>query len=188
MISNPSVSQGAACALQLHGFTVPGFGLNNTIGPGGWLIASTNGAQVFQSGYATLQCSASVEAQLLYSYYSSAGVKISEATVFSSPPASIVKVLTDEREGAHLGLAIANDSDQTTTYTISVTGAPGAGSVTLAPRSATAKFINQLVSGIPPSNVGQVVVSSSNGTASIIGLRYSGGIFTTVPESIRSSV
>ena len=188
MISNPSASAGVNCTLQLRGFTVPGFTLNYAMGAGGWVISPTSGTQSFQSGYATLQCSAAVEAQLLYSYYDAFGVKISEATVFSSPPASIVKVLADEREGAQLGIAIANDSDQTTTYTITASGASGPGSLTLQPRTATAKFLRDLVPGIPANNVAQVLVSATNGTSSIIGLRYTGGVFTTIPESIRSAV
>jgi len=56
--------------------------------------ASTSGTQSFQSGYATLDCKATkVEAQLLYSYYSPDGTKLSEATVFSSPSGSSVRVL-----------------------------------------------------------------------------------------------
>src|SRR5207248_1770599 len=130
-----------------------------------------------------------VEAQLLYSYYLSNGAKLSEATVFSSPPASNAWVVADQREGAQLGIAIANDSDQTVTYTISVTGTGAAPVViTLDPRSAVAKFITQLVPGIPPNNRGVVQVSSSNGTGSVIGLRYSGRVFTTIPESVRGSI
>jgi hypothetical protein len=181
MISNPSSNASANCTLLLRGLTVPGFGLNYALGPNGWTIASTTGTQGPQTGYATLQCSASVEAQLLYSYYLSNGTKLSEATVFSSLPASNVSVVADQREGAQLGIAIANDSDQSVTYTIGVGDAKS--TLTLAPRSSTAKFINQLVAGIPADSLGVVQVSSSNGAASVIGLRFTGRIFTTIPES-----
>src|SRR5262245_33320963 len=86
-----------------------------------------------------------VEAQLLYSYYSATGVKISEATVFSSPSARTVRIIADEREGAQLGLAIANDSDETVTYTIEVTNATNLGTMTLSPHTSIARFLNQLV-------------------------------------------
>ncbi len=192
MISNPSATAGANCSLQLRGLTVPGFVLNYPLGPSGWVISPTSGTQDFKSGYATLQCSSSVEAQLLYSYYGANGVKFSEATVFSSPPASITKVIADEREGAQLGLAIANDTDQTANYTIqyivSATGASGTGSLTLAPRTASAKFLSEFIPGIPANSVSQILVSSSAAAGSIIGLRFTGGVFTTIPESIRSSV
>src|SRR5262249_47583629 len=140
-----------------------------------------------QTGYATLQCTGAVEAQFVYSLFSSNGIKLSEGTAFSSPPSASVKAIADEREGARLGLAIANDSDQTVTYTISVTNAPAAGSITLGPRSSIAKFISQFVPGIPPDNLGQVVVSSTTGTASIIGLRFTGPVFTTIPQNIAGS-
>jgi pseudomonalisin len=181
MISNPSANGSAKCTLQLRGLTVPGFGPTYSLGPSGWTIASTNGSQPFQSGFATLQCDTKVEAQLLYSYYLSNGTKLSEATVFSSPPGATAWVVADQREGAQLGLAIANDSDQSVTYTISMGGTSTP--LTLGPRSSTAKFINQFLPGIPAGNLGIVQVSSSNGTASVIGLRYSGAVFTTIPES-----
>jgi hypothetical protein len=188
MISNPNSSAGANCTIQLRGLTVPGFPLSHTMGAGGWVITPTSGTQTFQSGYATLQCSISVEAQLLYSLYLPNGIKVSEATVFSSPPAAAVRILADEREGAQVGVAIANDSDQTVTYTISISNASGSGTVTLAPRRSTAGFLRELVPGIPPNNVAQVQVSSTNGMASIIGLRFTGGVFTTLPESLLSVV
>jgi hypothetical protein len=182
MISNPNPNTAANCTLQLWGLTVPGLNLNYALGPNGWTIASTAGAQNLQTGYATLQCSTSVEAQLLYSYYSAGGTKLGEATVFSSPPARSVQILADNRDGAQLGLAIANDSDQTNTYTIAAGNSSG--SVTLAPRSSTAKFVNQFLT-LPPNYMGPVIISSGTGTASIIGLRYTGTVFTTIPETIR---
>src|SRR5207244_9325148 len=149
---------GATCALQLRGgLTVTGFALNYSMGPSGWVIAPTTGTQSFQSGYASLDCGTSkVEAQLLYSFYAPNGTKLSEATVFSSVPVSTAWVIADHREGAQLGIAIANDTNQSVTYTITVSGASGTGSVTLAPRTSTARFVNQLVSGIPANNVGVV--------------------------------
>src|SRR6185295_12440970 len=81
MIVNPSSSSSVSCTMQMRGFTVPGFRTSYNLGPGGWVILPTSGVQNFVSGYATLSCSANVEAQLLYSYYGANGVKISEATV-----------------------------------------------------------------------------------------------------------
>ncbi len=184
MISNPSSTSGANCTLQLHGLTVPGFGLSYPMGPSGWVIASTTGTQAFQSGYASLDClTAKVEAQLLYSFYAPNGTKLSEATVFSSVPVSTAWVIADHREGAQLGIAIANDTNLSVTYTISVSGVSGTGTVPLPPKTSTARFINQFIPGIPANYVGVVQVTSSSGTASVIGLRYTGNAFTTIPES-----
>jgi hypothetical protein len=190
MISNPSGTTGANCSLQLHGVTLPGFSLSYNMAPNGWVIAATSGQGPYQSGYATLQCTFAVEAQLLYSFYTSSGAKISEATVFSSPAAASVQVLADERENAKLGFALANDSDQTVTYTVTITGAGvlGNGSITLGPRSASAQFVDDVVPGVPPGVLGQVLVSSSTGKASIIGLRFTGGVFTTIPQTLAGSV
>src|SRR5262249_27593481 len=110
-------------------------------------------------------------------------------TVFSSPPGSAAKILADQREGAQLGLAIANDSDQSVTYTILVGGATGTGTVILSPRTSIARYLNEFVPGIPPNNVAEVLVSADgNGKASVVGLRLTGAVLTTIPESLASSV
>jgi hypothetical protein len=159
-----------------------------SVPPGNSVVAPTSGTQSFQSGYATMQCSASVDAQALYSYYGANGVKLAEATVFSSPSASIVQILADSREGARVAMAIANDSDQATTYTITVADATGkvvgTTTQTIPARTAVAKFVAEMVT-LPMNHVGQVIVSSTTGTASIIGLRFSGNAFTTIPATIR---
>ena len=185
-----SSAKSGTCTLQLRGLTVPGFPLTYQLQVNGWVIAPTSGTQTIRTGYATLQCTDNVEAQLLYSYYSSNGTKLAEATVFSSPPAKKVQILADTREGSQIALAIANDSDAENTYTIAVDDASGtvAGSVTrtLVPRTSMAKFLSEFLT-LPPNYVGRVTVSSNTTTAtsSIIALRYTGPVFATIPETIQ---
>jgi hypothetical protein len=145
--------------------------------------------QAFEQGFATLQCTADVDAQAVYSYYAPGAVKLGEATVFSSPSAPSVQILADSREGAQVGLAIANDSDQVNTYTIAIYDVNGnlVGSAnrTINARSAIAAFLKELVPSLPANHYGPVIVSSPTGNASIIGLRFTGTAFTTIPETIR---
>jgi len=191
MISNPSSSGTNTCTLQLRGLTVPGFAQTPyQLQPNGFVIAPTPATQSLKVGYATLQCTANVEAQLLYSYYSSNGTKLAEAAVFSSPPSTKVQILADTREGAQIGIGIANDSDVQNTYIISVDDGSGtvAGTVkgTLGPRTSIARYLSELMT-LPPNYVGRVTVSptTGTGTSSIIGLRYSGTVFATIPETIQ---
>jgi len=175
----------------LRGLTVPGFAQTPyQLQPNGFVIAPTPATQSLKTGYATLQCTANVEAQLLYSYYSPNGTKLAEAAVFSSPPSSKVQILADTREGAQIGIGIANDSDAQNTYSISVDD--GSGTVagtdtrTLGPRTSIAKYLSELMT-LPPNYVGRVTVlpMTGTGTASIIGLRYSGTVFATIPQTIQ---
>src|SRR5207244_857135 len=96
------------------------------------------------------------------------------------------QVLADSREGAQLGLAITNDSDQSISYSLAAgdsTGQPiGNTNITIAARSSSAKFLNQFLPSVPSDNFGQVVVAANNGAASVIALRYTGGAFTTIPS------
>src|SRR4030095_12434757 len=108
------------------------------------------------------------------------------ASVFSSPASGSVEVLADNREGARLVIAIANDTSQSTNYTITAYDSAGAqvatSTRTLAGHSNLAAFLDELVS-IPANHYGQVYVTG--GSSSIIGLRYTGIAFTTIPQIIR---
>ncbi|OLD19737.1 MAG: hypothetical protein AUI91_08090 [Acidobacteria bacterium 13_1_40CM_3_56_11] len=111
--------------------------------------------------------------------------------MFSSPPSSKVQILADTREGAQIGIGIANDSDAQNMYSISVDDGSGtvAGTVTrtLGPRTSLAIYLSQLMPLLQPNYVGRVTVSptTGTGTSSIIGLRYSGTVFATIPETIQ---
>jgi hypothetical protein len=131
-----------------------------------------------------------VYAQAVYSLYEPNGVKVSEATVFSSPSVARAQVLADNREGARVGIAIANDSDQVNTYTITAYDSNGTmvGSTakTLQGRVSTADFLDNWIPDIPADYFGQVMVqSTTGGTASVIGLRFTGAAFTTIPATVR---
>jgi hypothetical protein len=187
IVTNPGAS--TTCTLQLFGMTTDGSGRFQLDVPGAYTF-STSGTQSFQGGYATLQCSSPVEAQVLYSYHAANGAKLSEATVFSSPSAISLRIVSDAREGGQLGLAIANDSNQTGSYTIRVYDANGnqigAPVITLGPKQSRAAFLGQLTS-IPNGHYGIVDITATSGTASIIGLRYTGSVFTTIPATTMSS-
>jgi len=190
MYVNPNPSGTASCTTQLRGLTTnENSAFTGNLTPGSFIIASTTGTQSFQKGYATLQCSAKVDAQVVYSFYAANGAKLGEASIFSSPASARVQILADSRDGAQVGLAIANDSDQSNTYKISVYDANGklVGSTdrTIPARHSLAAFVNELVPTVPAGHYGPVIVTSTTGMASIIGLRFTGNAFTTIPETVR---
>jgi hypothetical protein len=125
----------------------------------------------------------------MLSYVDPNGVKLSEATVFSSPSAERVQILADTRGGSRVGLAISNDSDQANTYVINFYDASGnviaTSNQALDARTSIARFIDELAS-LPADYFGRVVVSSPTGaTVSVIGLRFTGNVFTTIPATVR---
>ena len=76
------------------------------------------------------------------------------------------------------------------TYTITAYDSNGAvvgsASKTLQPRASTADFVDNWITGMPANFYGQVIVeSTTGGTASVIGLRFTGAAFTTIPAIIR---
>ena len=189
------LSSGITCTLRLYGMGSD-LGVPSTLLIGvqpvsvrAQTLFTTAASAALRSGYATLQCPFEVEAQLIYSYHAANGRKLSEATVFSSPPSTASQLLADYRGGSRLGLAIANDSDVSATYTINVSNVDGVSvgstSVTIAARGNRAAFLEDLIQ-LPLFSVGtsnpqfRVSISSSR-PASVIGLRYTGNSFTTIP-------
>ena len=118
-----NVSQSASfCALDLYGLSVDRFeaaagvtaaGLTATFelpGAGGHRVLRTRNESALAAGYATLNCSAPVVAQLVFASIGEEGETTGMATVFSSQAATVFQfpVLTP---AATLGFAIANDTD-----------------------------------------------------------------------------
>ena len=151
----------------------------------GLYIRTTTGTQGFQSGYATVTCDVAVFALVLYSFYSPNGIKLSEATVFSSAPNSEFLFPLDHRENARLGMALTNNTDSPHTYQLLFLpmggGAAISATVTVAQRRTIAKFADELMT-LPPNARGMLVLTSSDvSNFSTIGLRFTGAAFTTIP-------
>jgi hypothetical protein len=130
-----------------------------------------------------------VDAELLYSFYSRDGAKLSEATVFSSPSAEVAQLIADGRDGARLGLAIANDTDRAAIYLIRIDdrngNEVGRRNLTVGARSSRAIFLDEVFTPLP-SNVGPVLVYSDTAPSNVIGIRFSGNVFTTIPSTNES--
>jgi len=195
MVSSDSLSY-TNCTATLYGLTVAGFGDGSTrsftLAGGGWNIYRTPGSQAFRQGYVTLNCNAAVTAQVLFTSHSSSGIVLSEATVFSSPAATIAQLLTDQRNGAQLGIAIANNGSTAKEFVIVALDASGTEvarrNVQIASRSQIALFLNELMS-LPADYVGQVQISTNTtDTFDVyaIGLRFTGSAFTTTPVTLRT--
>jgi hypothetical protein len=195
MVATDSTSS-VSCTWTLYGLRVTGFGdgtrLVFSLAPGSWDIRKTPAGQDFKAGYATLTCSRPVTAQILYTYFSASGQVLSEATVFSSPAATIGQLLVDQTNGSQLGIAIANHSDTTKNFLIlagSMSGDVRRETIIRIPaRSQVAQFLNEMIPTIPQNFTGAVHVLSDSDDFDdifVIGLRYTGIAFTTIPPTRR---
>lgn len=186
MISPWFSSDGPNCTLTLRGISTDfGKGLgtifNFTIPTGNVFVTNTSANQPLKTGYATLLCSTDVFAQVLYSFYAANGTKLSEATVFGTQPDFSTRLIFDYREGARLGIAIANDTDQPHVYTF--TNGSTIVNVTIQPRSSMAKFLDQIIV-VGVNQVSFVKITSADFSQfSVMGLRYTGVAFTTIPAT-----
>ena len=185
--SSPTIT----CTLVLYGLGVnlDGHGSASqwtiTISQDGYYASSSAADQSLRTGYATLTCSEYVYAQALYSYYAKDGTKIAEATVFASAGDiggwSSYRMIADQRGGSQLGIAIANDTDLPRTYQVTINSVSGR--VTIPARTSTGKFLTEIVPGAANA-VGILTIESTDLSGFyVIGLRYTGGIFTTLPAN-----
>jgi hypothetical protein len=178
------------CSLVLNGL---GVNLDNkgassrwtiTIAQGSYYSSATAADQPLRTGYALLTCSDYVFAQALYSYYGRDGSKIAEATVFGSEAdfggSFRYRMIADQR-GSQLGIAIANDTDLPRTYQLTINSLSG--TVTVPARASVAKFLTEVLPS-SANTVGVLKVQASDlSSFYAIGLRFTGGEFTTIPAN-----
>jgi len=117
-------------------------------------------------------------------------VKLSEATVFSTPGGAGVGFIADQREGSRLALAIGNSFVgyvRPSAYTIRAFGTDGAviGEKSIpAPDSANLTvFLDEIL----PATKGiltTLAITGDDQRIYVIGLRFTGNAFTTMPPTI----
>jgi hypothetical protein len=157
--------------------------------PGGWQVISSLSAQSLTSGSASLDCNRVVSAQLRYTLRV-AGRVVSEATVSSSSPGTLLQFLADQRDGARVGVAVTNPYSVEGEYVIKVInvegGSVGSIVVRLAPGTSISGFIDEIVR-VPTDQVELVLVQSTTPgiEAFALGLRFTGDAFSTVPPTVR---
>ena len=186
------------CTFELHGLTVDRFtevsgitasgstGTFSLEGDGGYLAWATKNESALATGYATLDCTASVVGQVLYASVGQSGGITGLATVFSSQAGRAFQftVLTAD---ASLGIAIANDTNTRTSCDVVLEDPDrmnlGDTTISILAKSNVARFLSQIVQ-IPSGFDGGSATVSCDQQVSVIGLQFAGAIFTTLPPAI----
>jgi hypothetical protein len=177
------------CTFMLYGMTATfnvgasGYYFTAYIPPGTMLSAPTTGTQALQTGYATLNCTSEVYANVIYTFYGQNNNKLGEATVFSSLESSFTRMPFDVRGGVRQAFAIANDTDFNRSYVVSLGSGGNTRSVRVfvPARRNLARFVDELLPVVPES-IGVLTIQSDDYSYfSTIGFRYTGGVFTTIP-------
>ena len=157
---------------------------------GEWAILRTETPQgeATTGGLAWLDCTAAVSANVLFSL-EAGGAVVGEAVV--EPAREIVggraeaQFLSDHRDGARYGVAVANPLDQTIAASVRVEDSEGreiAGTtVIVRPWGNQAFLLDELVP-IPAGHTGRVLIGTDQGqSVYVIALRFTGPVFTTIP-------
>ena len=158
-------------------------------GSGGYLVWRTKNESELESGYATLDCTAPMVAQVLYVSGDGSGGITGAATVFSSQPGTVFQlpVLTADTS---LGIAIANDTytEVSCRFVLENIEREDLGQATLQvpSKSNVAKFLNQVIQVPDGFTLGSATISCDQQVA-VIGLQFAGAIFTTLPPTVLST-
>ena len=165
-------------------------------GPGGYLIWPTKNELAVASGYATLDCSAQVTAQILFASFGGSGVVTGMATVFSSQAATVFQFPVLQ-PAATLGFAVANDTNAEASCRIVLEDTQrtnlGEATLSVSAKSNRSQLLNTAIS-IPGTFSGGSATVSCNQPVAMIGLHFElrtdGSIitFTTLPPAIFSTI
>ena len=147
-------------------------------------VLKTGNTGSLSSGMAMLECNKEVWTHVLFSL-ASGGPTISEALVEPAEPDRWVVFVADHRGGSRFGVAVANPSDQAIEVKVSVTGLAEGDEkeveVSIPPHESKAFFLDELYD-IPKDHLGGVSLWSDAGRLLyVIGLRFTGQVFTTIP-------
>ncbi len=159
-----------------------------------WRILKTAAppVSVVSSGMAVLDCNKEVSANTLFSLEVGGSV-VAEALV--EPSEEVVAsgefavFLADHRDNARFGMAVANPSNEPLDVFVTVGDTKGqvvvdTATVRIPANSSKAFFVDELGT-IPPGHSGQVLIWSAE-SVYVVGLRFTGVVFTTIPATVRS--
>ncbi len=190
MITPWFVSDAPQCSLRFYGLnleiegTGPVANTSISVPTGGMSVLRTTGRSSYQGGYGTLTCTQYVFANVLFALYAPNNQKVGEATVFGAAESFVRRVIADQREGAKLGLAIANNTDLQRTYRLTLltnAGTTFTRTINVGGRRNATAFLDDLMPETAGS-VGLLTVDTADFSEfSLIGLRFTGPVFTTIP-------
>ena len=177
------------------GNNLTGTSITLTFGMHGWTILKTATPQgmAASSGMAVLDCDEEVSANTLFSLevggslVGEALVKSAEEIVSGEPAAQF---LADHRNGARVGMAVANPSNRPIDVSVGVGDLEGqliANTTVNVPANAAQAFMVDELVTIPPGYIGQVLIGPSNNpgpSVYVVGLRFTGPVFTTIPATV----
>ena len=202
-----NVSQSASrCTFNVYGVPLNRFrgvtaaGSTTTFqldGPGGYLIWRTkNELAAVASGYATLDCSAPVVAQVVFAWFGGSGEPTGMATVFSSQAGTVFQFPVLQ-PAATLGFAIANDTNAEASCRIVLEDYQrtnlGEATLSVPAKSNRAQMLHDSIS-IPGTFLGGSATVLCNQPVAMIGLHFElrpdGTIstFSTLPPAILSTM
>jgi hypothetical protein len=154
-------------------------------------ILRTNGQSPLKTGYVKLSCPGTVQAQLQFSLTDAKGNKLGEAAIPSATQGASFQFLVDRRDGTRLGFSLTDDSATGGQYGVIARDqfnnvVAQSYEHTIQPFSQVSQFIDEVLP-LPSDFVGSIeIVGVSGGSNYVIGLQFTGPVFSTIVPIVRS--
>jgi hypothetical protein len=153
-------------------------------------ILRTSAATSLKSGYGKLTCPGTVDTQLQFSMFSSSN-KLSEATIAPAVQGNSFQFLIDTRDGSRLGFSLANDSSTGGQYELiardQFNNIVDFNFDFLDQFSQVSKFVDEMLK-LPANFVGTIeLVGIPAASSYVVGLQFTGTVFTTVQPLVRTT-
>jgi hypothetical protein len=157
--------------------------------PGSYYVSTSSANQQISAGYATLSCTDSVYAQVLYSAYKKDGTWLNIAPALGASCLAVESAqMAADQQGGSLAFAIANNTTQTRTYDVIFSDTHNHsvfGTLTIPAQTSVAKFLTEVLPA-SANSVGSMTIVLNASTYldpgfAVMALRYTAAAFTTIP-------
>jgi hypothetical protein len=154
-------------------------------------ILRTNGQAPMKNGYATVACPGAIQADVQVAMYDAKNNKVAEATILPGTTGQSFQFLRDTRDGTRLAFSYVNNSNAVGQFIVI---ARDQFNFEVDRRyedidswSQVAHFVDDELK-LPQGFVGTIeVVGLSGGSNFVVGLQFTGSVFTTIQPIVRST-
>jgi len=158
--------------------------------PSPFEILRTSGQAPLKTGYAKLSCPSPVDAQVQFALYDATNTKLGEAAVAPATAGNSFQFEIDRRDGTRLGFSLANDSSTGGLYGVvardQTNNIVAYAYYNIQPGSQVSEFVDEALA-LPSNFVGTIeIVGVPGSTSYVIGLQFTGRVFSTVNPVVRS--
>src|SRR5262249_46342962 len=156
-----------------------------------WEILRTNAQSPLKTGYASLSCPGTVQAELQFSLFDAHNNILGEATIVPATAGNSFQFLIDRRDGTRLGFSLTNDSAAGGQFAVIARDRfnyeVDRAYDMIEPWSEVSRFVDEILT-LPADFIGSIELVGLTGRQNYaVGLQFTGAVFTTIQPLVRDT-